>query len=190
MEAKMSQRGGRLGREAWVAAAFRLLGRRGIAAVGVEPLAKALGVTKGSFYWHFKDRRALLEALLAYWEERETSAIIADVEAVPGPPADQLRRLYLRARADRDALGPELAIRDWARHDRFARKAVVAVDARRMAYIARLFRPLSAGAAEAEAKAELAYGLVVAGWMIFSADRDRGARLRRAYEMLLKDENS
>ena len=82
MEAKMSQRGGRLGKEAWVAAAFRLLGRRGIAAVGVEPLAKALGVTKGSFYWHFTDRRALLQALLAYWEERETSAIIADVEAV------------------------------------------------------------------------------------------------------------
>jgi AcrR family transcriptional regulator len=186
MVAKMSQRGKRLGREAWVAAAFRMLGRRGIAAVGVEPLAKALGVTKGSFYWHFKDRRALWEALLAFWEERETSAIIADVEAVPGFPAEQLRRLYARAHADRDALGPELAIRDWARRDPFARSAVVAVDARRLAWLARHFRPLSRSAADAAAKAELAYGLLAAEWMVFSKDRDRPARLRRAFELLLR----
>ena len=181
----MSQRGKRLGREAWVAAAFRMLGRRGIAAVGVEPLAKALGVTKGSFYWHFKDRRALLEALLAYWEERETSSIITDVEAVPGPPAQQLRRLYARAHADRDALAPELAIRDWARRDPFARKAVLAVDARRLAWLTRHFRPLSKSAAEAEAKAELSYGLVAAAWVVFSKDPGRAERLRRAFELLL-----
>ena len=169
-----------------MAAAFRALGRRGITAVGVEPLAKALGVTKGSFYWHFRDRRALLEALLAYWQQRVTAAIIADVEAVPGPPARQLVRLFARALADREALGPELAIRDWARHDAAARKAVTAVDAERLAYLARHFRALSADAAAAEAKATLAYGLLIGEWMIFRHESATALarRRRRALELL------
>ena len=178
----------RLGREAWVAAAFRALARRGIEAVGVEPVAKALGVTKGSFYWHFRDRRALLEALLAHWSERETAAIIADVEAIPGPPALQLKRLFERALSDGDALGPELAIRDWARRDPVARKAVLAVDARRLAYLVRLFLPLSAGPAEAEAKSALAYGLLIGEWTIFRQESAlaRAKRRRRALDLLAR----
>ena len=57
----------RLDAAAWVAAAFDALADGGIDAVRVEPLAKALGITKGSFYWHFADRRALLDAMLDAW---------------------------------------------------------------------------------------------------------------------------
>ena len=57
----------RLDAAAWIAAAFDALADGGIDAVRVEPLAKALGITKGSFYWHFADRRALLDAMLDAW---------------------------------------------------------------------------------------------------------------------------
>src|SRR6187455_2093287 len=65
----------RLDAAAWVVAAFDALADGGIDAVRVEPLAKALGITKGSFYWHFADRRALLDAMLTAWADGRTAAI-------------------------------------------------------------------------------------------------------------------
>src|SRR4051794_7743041 len=64
---------------AWTEAALEALARGGLPAVAVEPLAKRLGATKGSFYWHFADRNALLEATLALWEQRDTEGVIAAV---------------------------------------------------------------------------------------------------------------
>src|SRR5690348_17007444 len=65
----------RLDAEAWIAAAFDALADGGVDAVRVEPLAKALAITKGSFYWHFADRRALIDAMLAAWAEGRIAAI-------------------------------------------------------------------------------------------------------------------
>ena len=65
----------RLDAAAWIAAAFDALAEGGIDAVRVEPLAKALGITKGSFYWHFADRRALLDAMLDAWAQGRIAAI-------------------------------------------------------------------------------------------------------------------
>src|SRR5215217_5141721 len=70
-------RAGALKAEVWVGAARAAMAEGGIDAVAVEPLARRLGVTKGSFYWHFKDRRALLEATLEGWEEESTEARIS-----------------------------------------------------------------------------------------------------------------
>src|SRR4051812_6560246 len=75
-----------LGREDWLRAARLALHRGGPDAVRVEPLASALGVTKGSFYWHFADRTALLEALVAEWEE-EGAVVAAQLSSLSGPHA-------------------------------------------------------------------------------------------------------
>ncbi len=86
------QRSGRandLSADDWIAAADRAIEEGGVAAVAVEPLARRLGVTKGSFYWHFKNRDALLEATLLRWEQERTDAVIEAVEGI----ADPLRRL-------------------------------------------------------------------------------------------------
>src|SRR3954453_20888760 len=72
------------GRQDWIAAALGLLGRGGIDAGRVEPLAEKLGVTKGSFYWHFKDRDALHLAMLETWRAETTANVIARVEAESG----------------------------------------------------------------------------------------------------------
>ncbi len=69
----------------WAKAALDAIAEGGIEAVSVEPLARALGVTKGSFYWHFQNRKALLRAALELWEERETSSIVRQVEAIKDP---------------------------------------------------------------------------------------------------------
>src|SRR3954451_17545424 len=65
----------------WSEAALRALAHGGLTAVALEPLAKALGTTKGSFYWHFADRNALLEAALGLWEHRDTEGVIAALDA-------------------------------------------------------------------------------------------------------------
>src|SRR5262245_36782878 len=86
----------RLSRDAWVRAALEAIAEGGLAAVAVVPLAERLGVTKGSFYWHFRSRETLVEAALADWEESHTAAVIAEIEAASTDPREQLRLLIKR----------------------------------------------------------------------------------------------
>src|SRR5437763_8486771 len=81
-------------RSSWVHEGLRALAHGGPEAVRVEPLARALGVTKGGFYWHFEDRRALLEALLDAWERTLIDEVVATVEAGGGDARARLARLF------------------------------------------------------------------------------------------------
>ena len=92
----------RLSREDWVSAAAERLRERGARTVSVEAIARALGVSKGSFYWHFKDRSALIEALLEGWEKLATTAIIADTDRAGGIGAQRvLSSPMVKKREDR-----------------------------------------------------------------------------------------
>src|SRR5437763_13292034 len=108
----------RLDAEAWIAAAFDALAEGGIDTVRVEPLAKALAITKGSFYWHFADRRALIDAMLAAWAEGRIAAIRQQA-ANRGAAAAVLRELadLYTHRANMRGLAIELGIRSLARTD-------------------------------------------------------------------------
>lgn len=75
----------RLSAEDWECAALELLAEEGVAAVAVEPLAKRLKVTKGSFYWHFSSRDALLEAALKRWESDDRGDVLERVEGIADP---------------------------------------------------------------------------------------------------------
>ena len=94
----------RLSRQAWVQAALEAIAEGGLAAVAVVPLAKRLGATKGSFYWHFQSREALIEAALDDWGRTHTSAVIAEIDTTSEDPRRQLRLLFKRV--------TELAARD------------------------------------------------------------------------------
>src|SRR5687768_1801925 len=76
-----------LDREGWERAALAAIERGGPAAVAVAPLARDLGVTKGSFYWHFETRAELLDGALALWEREHTAALIDRFEAIADPRA-------------------------------------------------------------------------------------------------------
>ncbi|MBA3461725.1 MAG: TetR/AcrR family transcriptional regulator [Deltaproteobacteria bacterium] len=151
-------------RQDWLEAAVVALAKSGVDGVRVEALARTMGVTKGSFYWHFTDQRALLDAVLGFWAEQGTRAIIEEVEAAGGTAAARLRRLWdVVSGPD---LGPELALRDWARRDRRAAAAVAAVDGERVAYLRRLFRELGCDRRDAEARSLLLYSLLVGSYFI------------------------
>src|ERR1043166_4405810 len=102
-------------RKAWIHAAIAALRRGGVEAVRVETLATDLGVTKGSFYWHFRDRDELLQALLASWEE-ETDWLIGEAGR-QAAPADRLLSFFATVAATR-VYPPDTAIFAWARADR------------------------------------------------------------------------
>jgi AcrR family transcriptional regulator len=86
-------RNSRLSAEDWAQAALDLIAEQGVGAVAVEPLARRLGVTKGSFYWHFPSRDALLQAALERWELFEQEQVFGSLEDVPDPRV-RLRQLF------------------------------------------------------------------------------------------------
>lgn len=141
--------------DAWVSAAYEIFEKGGVSAVRVDPLAKRLGITRGSFYWHFKNRAALLRALLDRWVEGETERVIEDNEQGGGTASDRLRRL-LRACASEDGR-LEMSVREWAVGDADARETVRCVDETRIAYMAELSREAGTPKSDAEARARIAY---------------------------------
>ena len=148
----------------WIDAATEVLVDQGIDHVRVDVLAGQLGVTRGSFYWHFKDREALLQAVLQAWRENATEQLTARLERAHDDPREQLRdvlTLPFRGRAAVRGARIELAIRAWARRDQLARHAVDEADASRIAYIAQIFSSLGFPIVEARSRAFLVYAYVV-----------------------------
>lgn len=147
----------RLTAEDWSAAALEAIGRGGLAAVAVEPLATLLGATKGSFYWHFDNREALVEAALQRWEREHTTAVIELVEA----RADPLEKLRLLIGTVIESTAPEagdtieLAMLATADHPLVA-PVLARVTERRVGYTAELFEALGFPRAEARRRGLLA----------------------------------
>lgn len=150
--------------ERWVDAATEVLVDHGIDSVRVDVLARALKVTRGSFYWHFKDREDLLRAVLQSWRARATEQLTKRLENAHDDPRAQIRDLIslpFRGRSAVRAARIELAIRAWARRDAMTRAFVDEADAARMGYIAQVFSSLGFGIAEARARAFLLYSYEV-----------------------------
>lgn len=149
----------KLDRQAWIAAALGALAEGGVEQVRVERLAARLKVTKGSFYWHFRDRGDLLAAMLEAWQAEATGDIIARVEARGGDAAARLTALFSFVVRSDGRL--DMAVRDWAGRDEAARLAQAAVDARRVGYVEDLFRQLGFSETGAAARARFAYQALI-----------------------------
>lgn len=151
-----------LDRDAWIKAATSIVVDHGIDGLRVEVLAKKLKVTKGSFYWHFKDRRDLLDAVLAVWKEGRVSDIRKQTSCAPGAEAAALLHtidVYAAAR-NRKGIHIEAAMRDWARRDAHAAAVVEEVDAERLACACRLFLACGMPDEEARARSLMLYAYV------------------------------
>ncbi len=155
----------RLGRNDWVLAGYRALVRGGIGAVKVESVAREVGTTKGSFYWHFKDLAELHQTMLELWEALATTAITAAVKASGLDPRGQLMLLVdmVSVRPGEAFGGVEIepALRDWGRIDPRARDVLRRVDRQRLLDLQDFLR--AAGVAETELlpKAQLIYAAVI-----------------------------
>ncbi len=143
-----------LSAEDWLDQGLKTLTQSGFTALKAEPLAKAMGVSRGSFYWHFADIAAFHAAILAHWRDVAAEQIIANVEAASGN-ANPLPLLLRRTFGGRPAL--EHAVRTWASVDPKARAAVQAIDRRRLDYVEGLLRKSGLAADIARARAQVLY---------------------------------
>lgn len=167
-----------LDRQAWVDSAIDLLAKEGVTGLRVELLAKHLKVTKGSFYWHFKDRRDLLDAVLNHWKDGRIRDIIKQTTATPGKELAQIHHVidvYSTSRSRRGIM-IELAVRDWAKRDAAAAAVVEEVDTKRLECARALFLACGVPMAEASSRSMLLYAYVFGVSLMFcdqfSADLD------------------
>ena len=138
----------------WLNQGLKTLARSGFTALKAEPLAKAMGVSRGSFYWHFADIGAFHAAILKHWREISVEAIIRDVEAT-SPEQDALPALLRRVFGARPVL--ESAVRNWASFDPLAHAAVQTIDRRRLDYVASLLERAGLARDIARARAQILY---------------------------------
>lgn len=174
-------------RTAWIEAGLRALAAGGGPdAVRIEPLARSLGVTRGSFYGHFNARGELLEAMLDTWERATTDEVLLQVERSGGDAREKIRRAGALTFSD-ELLPIELAIRDWARRDAAVAERLRRVDNRRMAYLRQLFGSFCPDQDDVEGRAVLAFALAI-GYHFIAADlegHDRRDSLELAVRRLL-----
>jgi AcrR family transcriptional regulator len=142
----------------WTAAALGALAAGGPDAVAVDRLARGLGASRGSFYWHFADREALLVAALERWEREHTDELIPEIEAV-ADPVERLRELF-RLVYDQPVDALEVTLAFAATHPLVA-PVFARVTERRVGFLERLFADLGLPAGDARERAWLAYGFYV-----------------------------
>lgn len=141
----------------WAEAALDAIARGGVKGVAVEPLARDLGVTKGSFYWHFTNRRALLEAALALWERRETDEVLARA-AQERDPRKRLARLFREADGSQRAGRLYLALTG-ATENHAIEVVVRRVMEHRLQFLRECYRDMGLPGEEAAERAVLAYSV-------------------------------
>jgi len=150
--------GASLGRDEWVQAARTALIGGGVESIKVDALARMLGVTGGSFYWHFRDRADLLDALLDDWRTANSAPWFDAVSAAGDDPYAQFEAIVAMW-IDEAGFNPayDSAVRDWARTSSDAEAAVRDADERRVALLADVFRRFGYADEPAFVRARIAY---------------------------------
>jgi AcrR family transcriptional regulator len=151
-----------LDRRRWVQTALDVLAEEGLAGVRVESLAKRLQVTKGSFYWHFKDRQDLLSAILDTWKDSRIEDIVKQTHPEKGQEHARIAHVIdvYSASHNRKGMLIELALREWARRDAQASHIVAEVDEWRLRAARELFLACGLAPHEASTRGMLLYAYV------------------------------
>lgn len=186
---KVAEKEPKLSRDAWLDAAASAIAEGGFDNVRVLTLAKQLGVTRGSFYWHFKDHAGLIVSFLDRWRERRL-AELAYLRASGGDTETELRRIFRMvlsepARNTRQ-MHVELAVRDFARRDSYAAKIVAEVDNARIDHSASLLQNVLPDKAQARDVALLLYVATIGGRVVLTSFRDGDQAIERM-EALISD---
>ena len=163
-------------KKSWLDAALQALASGGIDQVRVESLAKKIGVTKGSFYWHFKDREQFLDELLNFWAEQSTQVVIAN----PNYPTDSKARVRAVAadivRHDLGKLDPH--IRSWTQYDKRRARVVAKIDKVRFEFLRDLFLAAGFSIIGSDLRAQSLYRYVL-GEQFISVRESMSQRLQR-----------
>jgi AcrR family transcriptional regulator len=165
--------------EVWLAAAKQALIESGLEAVKIQPLASRLGIARTSFYWFFRDRTALLDALLDDWEAKNTGGFVEVCEGYAETINEGLLNL-IAVFHDEAAFEPRLdfAVRGWAHQSEAVTARVNAADERRLAAIREMFERFGYVPDEADVRARTVY-LVQIGYIAMQVQESAATRLSR-----------
>jgi len=149
----------------WLQAGFQALTKAGPQALKAEPLAKSLKVSKGSFYWHFKDINDFKTSMISHWEKAATADVITHINAGTANPSEKLFALARRStklpRADYGGPASESAIRDWGKYEPDIARVVAKIDAQRIAFTQALFLEAGHEKKQARQSARLLYSALI-----------------------------
>ena len=179
MDQEMAESGWRGSREGWLDAAYQALLDSGVDSVKIMPLAKRLNLSRTSFYWFFKDREALLEALVGLWRDKNTGNLIRQTEAY----AETLSEAMLNVCdcwLDRDLFDAqfEFAVRSWALQSPEIQKEVEIADQARLGALKAMFMRFGYVEGSADVRARTTY-LVQIGYISMQASEDLATRMKR-----------
>ncbi|WP_265516872.1 TetR/AcrR family transcriptional regulator [Nitratireductor luteus] len=171
--------GWRGSREIWLQAAKRALLDNGLDAVKIQPLANSLKISRTSFYWFFKDRNALLDALLEEWETKNTGAFVTACESYAETTTEAVLNL-ITVFHDEEVFEPQLdfAIRGWAHQSDSVMARVNAADERRLAAIREMFVRFGFASDDADVRARTVY-LVQIGYISMQVQESVATRMSR-----------
>lgn len=174
--------GWRGSRELWLDAARQVFVETGVDAVKIQLLAERLSLSRTSFYWFFKDRSALLGALLEHWEDTNTGALVAACGAYAETLTEGILNL-ISVFIEETEFDPRLdfSVRGWAAQSADVRARVASADGRRIAAIKALFVHFGFQEAEADVRAHAVY-LVQVGYISLRVAEDTATRVNRAAE--------
>jgi AcrR family transcriptional regulator len=176
---------GRLGREDWLAHALEAIAKEGGGVLTIEKLVARLGVSRGSFYWHFRDRADFVRQLVDYWAElftREVSREVADAREDAEEGLLRLAELIVSRRLARY----DIAVRAWALHDPVAARGVRKVDEYRLQIVRSLFEEMGFAGEELETRARtfVVYYSLELGLFSRMSRKDQLAQVRRRHRLL------
>jgi AcrR family transcriptional regulator len=167
----------------WINAGWVLMANQGVTGVKIEVLARQLQVSKGSFYWHFKNRKELLESILQRWEN-ETQWLINESQKEPTPQA-RLVKLFSLAEELCNQPDPEKAILIWANQVPAIQARVRIVETKRVEYLSQLLQDYGFEQAEARHKAEVGYFAFMGFWERYERDQEFALTMKEFSQFLI-----
>lgn len=180
-------------RNAWIEAGFQMLAKGGIDSVRIDRISKKIGLTRGSFYWHFKSRADFLDAMLDMWHQKGTHDIIDLVEQEKNNPN---KRLYALLNLTAKGPGPqyggkftEMSIRIWGKTSVKVAKVVKQIDAERIQFVNKLLIEMQVEPALASFLAEIIYDAYI-GMMSRDISDEEVARIGKIASAYIEDQIS
>lgn len=150
----MSIKPSRYSRDEFLARSLDVLSQDGESKLRIDRLVDQLGVTKGSFYWHFENRADFVRSLADYWARSSTQVVIDDLKTMAGSPEDRLFSLMKRI-GRQDLAGHDLAMRAWASHEPEVAPFVKRVDRLRLTFVRSLFKEMGFEGDELETRTRI-----------------------------------
>jgi AcrR family transcriptional regulator len=177
-----------LTREDWIDGAWEMLGESGVDGVRIEPLARRLGVTKGSFYWHFKERQELIDELLDRWFTAWDNQLSPNFDT-GADPAERIWALF-ESVIGRGTRGQTVSLRMLSHTDVDVAQRIEERDSQRLLFLTNRLKEIGFSGEEARVRGQV-YQVLMTGEYLRSGGQPLKERIERArdYHMLLSSKN-